>query len=70
METALSDHNDRIIQLEKDDSLWGKQTFVNKEYAALQANMKDLVSQYKRQNLRVVEFDSPEKVELSAANVN
>ena len=70
METALSVHSDRIMQLEKVESLWGKLTAVSKEYAALWANVKDLVPQSKRQNLRVVKFDSPEKAEQSAANMN
>ncbi|CAM4607678.1 unnamed protein product [Leuciscus chuanchicus] len=55
MESGLSDHSDRIAQLEHDVSaVQSKLTTMEKENTALKASVEDLISRSKRQNIRVV----------------
>lgn len=62
METSLSNHSDRITHLEQEVSnLQSKVTSVTEENGALRANIEDLVSRSKRQNIRVVGL--PEDIE-------
>lgn len=55
METSLSDHSDRIIQIDHDmDGLQSNLNSVIQEYVVLKAKVEDLQSRSKRQNLRVL----------------
>lgn len=55
MESGLSDHSDRIAQLEHDVSaVQSKLTTMEKENTALKASVEDLISRSKRHNIRVV----------------
>ena len=60
METSLSDHSDRITHLEQEVSTL-QSKLVTEENVALRANVEDLVSRSKRQNIRVVGL--PEDIE-------
>lgn len=62
MEASLSDHSDRITHLEQEVStLQSKLVLATEENVALRANVEDLVSRSKRQNIRVVGL--PEDIE-------
>ncbi|RXN22092.1 LINE-1 type transposase domain-containing 1 [Labeo rohita] len=62
MEAGLSEHSDRITQLEHDvKALQSKLTSTEKENTALKANIEDLISRSKRQNVRLVGL--PEDIE-------
>lgn len=62
METSLTDHSDRITHLEQEVSnLHSKLSSATEENIALKANVEDLVSRSKRQNIRVLGL--PEDVE-------
>lgn len=54
-ETSLTDHSDTITHLEQEVSnLQSKLTSVTEENVALKANVEDLVSRSKRQNIRML----------------